>query len=165
MSQKVIEKIVGQVFAIAIETAFILWSEILLWISSSLLLWIQKDMIPLLEETVKLAFMTAAVITDEILCAVKDAWRKVKKILLEMIVEYENSVSSGAWKKRVTSLIVKKIEANRPVVTKIEIEEDVDWDSLPQEVRKTWLRNNQTNYRIDFMDAREMEMQEMIITN
>ncbi|WP_414544384.1 hypothetical protein [Nostoc sp. CCY0012] len=149
MSQEVIDKIIGKVFSISIEIALLLWREILLWVCSSLIDWIQKEMIPLLEKTVKLAFMDVNFINHDTLYAVKDAWEEVKNKFLEMIIEYENSVYSTAWKRRVTSMMVKKIEANLPVVVKREIEEDIDWDILPQKVRATWLKSNENNYKLE----------------
>lgn len=165
MSQEVISQIIGQVFEIAIEFALIFWNEILTWVSTNLLVWITKDMIPSLEESLELAFMSSVLIDSKILDTVIKAWREVKNILLEMLVNYENSASSPKnWKKKATSIIIKKIEANQPVVIKREVEEEIDWDHLPSEVRNSWLKKEQKKYKIDVKKTREKELEMLKMT-
>lgn len=161
MNQENLAKILEKVFAIAIQLALVIWNQILEWTYSNFLTWIQKDMIPLLKESVQLAFIAVAKITTEIVDSVKQAWQEVKKFLLDMIVEFENVASF--WKKRSKSIVVKHVEANRPVFVRREIEEELDWDSLPQEVREAWLKSNQYNYKIDFMETREKELETIIM--
>jgi hypothetical protein len=161
MYQENMTKILEKVFAIAIQVAVVIWEQILAWTYSNFLNWIQKDMIPILQESVKLAFLSEAKITDKIVDAVKKAWQEVKQVLLEMIVQFEHVTSSNAWKKKSTSTIFKKFEANRPVFVKREIEEDLDWDNLPPEVREAWLKDSQHNYKIDVMETREKELEVM----
>lgn len=161
MYQKNITKILEKVFAIAIEVALVFWNQILAWTHSNFLLWIQKYMIPMLPESVKLAFTAVAKITPGLPDSIKAAWQEVKKILLGMNVQFKNVDSSTAWKKRETSIMIKKNEANQSVVVKREIEEDLDWDNLPPEVRESWLKGSQQNYKIDVMETREKELEAM----
>jgi hypothetical protein len=154
-------KILEKVFAIAIQVAVVIWEQILAWTYSNFLAWIQKDMIPMLEKTVDLAFIAVNKITYEIVNAVKKAWQEVKQVLLEMIVQFEHVTSSNAWKKKSTSTIFKKVEANRPIFIKREIEEDLDWDNLPPEIRESWLKGSQHDCKIDFMKIRENELEAM----
>lgn len=161
MYQENMTKILEKVFAIAIQVAVVIWEQILAWTYSNFLTWIQKDMILMLEKTVKLSFIAVTKITYEIVNAVKKAWQEVKQVLLEMIVQFENVASS--WKKRSKSTVVKHIEANQPVFVRREIEEELDWDSLPQEVREAWLKGSQYNYKIDFIETREKELETIMM--
>ncbi|BAZ24925.1 hypothetical protein NIES4073_58250 [Kalymmatonema gypsitolerans NIES-4073] len=163
MYQENMTKILEKVFAIVIQVAAVIWEQVLAWTYSNFLTWIRKDMIPILEESVKLAFIVVDKITSKIVDTVKEAWQEVKQILLEMVVKFERVASSAVWKKKSTSTIFKKFEANRPVFVKREIEEDLDWDNLPPEVRESWLKGSQHNYNIDFMETREKELEAMIM--
>lgn len=163
MYQDNLTKVLEKVFAIAIQVALVVWEQVLAWTYSNFLTWIRKSMIPMLEESVKLAFIGVNKIIYKILDTVKEAWQKVKQVLLEMVVKFERVASSTAWKKKSTSTIFKKFEANQPVFVKREIEEDLDWDNLPPEVRKAWLKGSQDNYKIDVMEIRNKELEALVM--
>ncbi|MBH8577068.1 hypothetical protein I8752_29620 [Nostocaceae cyanobacterium CENA369] len=161
MYQENMTTILEKVFAIAITIAIVIWHKILEWTYLNFLEWIRKNMISILESSVKLAFISMAKVNHKIVDAVKEAWQEVKQFLLKMTVQFENITSSAIWKKKSISIIFKKFEANQPVFVKREIEEDLDWDNLPPEVREAWLKDSQHNYKIDVMEIREKELEAM----
>lgn len=81
-----------------------------------------------------------------------------------MIVDYEKSASSGLWKRRATSLMVKSIQLNKPTILKREVEEEIEWNSLPKEVRNAWLNKEKNKYKIDVMQIREKELETLSMT-
>lgn len=83
MYKNIVSKIVSQIFELTVEVAIILWQEILMWIYGTLLLWIQQDMIPLLEESLRLAFISLIAVAAKILEIVKKAWQEIKQIFLQ----------------------------------------------------------------------------------
>lgn len=165
MYQKSFGKIVEQIFNLVAEIALTIWNQVLLWTHSNFLSWIRKNRIPIPEEWVNLAFTSVSTIKPDILGLVKQAWQEVNKFLLRMVVGFEKIPSSTAWKRRTTSLVIKKVQADRPVVVKTDVEEEIDWDSLPQEVREHWLKSSVSNYEVDFVETREKELEIMTMEN
>jgi hypothetical protein len=163
MYKKDFGKIVERIFNLVTEVALTIWNQVLLWTHSNFLSWIRKYMIPIPEEWINLAFTSVSAIKSEIVGVVKQAWQEVNRFLLGMVVGFEKIPSSTAWKKRTTSQVVKKVQANRPVVVKTDVEEEIDWDSLPQEVRENWLKSSVSNYEVDFVETREKELEIMTI--
>lgn len=154
-----------QAFGLLLDVALSLWQEILMWTYATVLLWVQTDMIPLMEESVRLAFMAAALVTVSVLNEIRAAWAEIKRFLLEAFVEFERSTkASDKWVKRISTILVRALENDRPIVVKREAEEEVSWDDLPPDVRVSWLKNNQETHKIDVMDAREKELKTMTLT-
>jgi hypothetical protein len=163
--QKKFGKIVERIFHLVREVALTIWNQVLLWTHSNFLSWIRKYRIPIPEEWVNLAFTSVSRIKSEIVSLVKQAWQEVNKFLLGMVVEFEKIPSSTAWKKRTTSQVVKEVQANRPVVVRTDIEEEIDWDTLPQEVRENWFKSSVSNYEVDFIETREKELEIITMEN
>lgn len=166
MEQKLVEKIVSKIFNIAIDFAYILWNEILLWVNTIFISWVESNAISLIEESIELAFTSIKNITYSNLESIRNAWQKIKQFLIEMTIEYEISDSSpGIWKKRANSTILKNLSGNRPTIIKQELEEDVDWDRLPSEIRETWLRKKDGLYKIDFRETRDKELETITLSH
>jgi len=60
------------------------------------------------------------------------------------------------------SWVVVKLESGAPEIKKIEHEETVPWESLPQDVREAYLRNNITNKDVNVTETRDREL-EMVV--
>lgn len=165
MPEEIVVEIIVQIFGLVVETALVLWYEIVQWISVSLLVWIQTDLGPIIaEESVKLAFAVLNQVAVTIHSAVKEAWEALRQFLLEAIAEFERS-SSNQWTRRLTSTMIRVLDSSQPVIVKREVEEEVDWDSLPPELRAAWLQFSQKNYKVDFVDVRDKEMQVMSMSH
>ncbi|NEP05925.1 MAG: hypothetical protein F6K34_14490, partial [Okeania sp. SIO4D6] len=80
--------------------------------------------------------------------------------LLKQVIKLERK-SSGEWIKQVTSWTIKILESGKKVPIKTEIEEVVDWEDLPQDVREEWLKQEKSKAEIDVTEYRDREIMEM----
>ena len=165
MPEDIFAELLVQAFDLLLEAALSLWQEILIWTYATVLTWVQNDMLPLMEESVRLAFMTAAIMTASLLKEIQAAWVEIRRFLLEAFIEFEQSThASDKWVKRISAILIKVLDNEQPVVVKREAEEVVDWDDLPADVRALWLKHDQENHRIDVLDMREKELESMTLT-
>jgi len=156
-------KIISQALALgalAVAAIATLWTKILDWAKSSLFPWIEKNL-PALIDLVKDAFTwvdhKVMVPTRQI---VKRAWSSLRKQLLKMAVYFERQ-SPSEWIRKMTSWVVEVLNSAEPKVKKIEIVEEVNWDDLPQEVRKSWMKNNESSHELDVTETRDQQIAEM----
>lgn len=156
--EELIAEIVASTLNVLIEVAFALWVEIVNWVSVSLLTWIQNDLGDLITESVRAAFLTLGAVTLAAYGAIKVAWNELRRFLIEALVEFEQ-MSPNVWIKRFTSTLLKILESGQPVLIKREIEEEVDWDHLPSEVRSAWWNSAQKSHKVDFIEVRGKEIQ------
>lgn len=154
-------EIVASMLNVLVEVAFALWVEIVNWVSVSLLTWIQTDLGNLIAESVREAFFTLGAVTLTAYGAIKAAWDALRRFLIEALVEFEQ-VSSTVWIKRLTTMMLKVLESGQPTLIKREVEEEVDWDHLPPEVRSAWWNSAQKSHKVDFIEVRDREIQTLI---
>ena len=141
---------------VAATFALIFWEQILGWAQDSLFPWI-KNNIPSIESAVRKAFSALdnqAVDTRKI---IRKAWKKLRKFLLKQVVTLERK-SSNKWIRRVTSWVIKVLESGEKVPVKVETEEKVNWDELPEDVRKEFLSKGKSESEIDVTKNRDDEM-------
>lgn len=167
MSNEIFVQIIEQIFGLVVATALVFWNEIVQWIGISLLVWIQNDLGPIIaEESVNLAFAVLGQVAVAMYSAIKEAWDALRRFLVEANAEFEKSSSSSSqWVRRLTSTMIRVLDSGQPVIVKREVEEEVDWDSLPPELRAAWLQSSQKNYKVDFVGVRDKEMQVMSMTH
>lgn len=156
--EELASEIVASMLSIAVEVAFALWTEIVAWVSASLLTWIQTDLGPLLAESVKAAFVLLGTVAVTAYVAIKKAWSALRQVLIEALVEFDQS-SSSVWTKRLTTTLLKVLESGQPTLIKREVEEEVDWDQLPPDVRSAWWNSAQKHHKVDFIEVRDKEIQ------
>lgn len=156
--EELVAEIVASMLNVLVEVAFVLWVEIVNWVSVSLLTWIQNDLGALIAESVRAAFFTLGAVTLAAYGAVKASWDELRRFLIEALVEFEQ-VSSNVWVKRFTSTLLKVLESGQPVLIKREVEEEVNWDHLPPEVRSAWWNSAQKSHKVDFIKVRDEEIQ------
>jgi hypothetical protein len=165
MNEKIISEIIGQVFNFAMEAAIAFWNELLNWVYNSMVNWIQ-DLDPALAKSAQVAFVSLAQVAIATLPMIKEAWKTIRQSLLEAIVEFSQSSSSSMiWLRHLTSILLKKSDSGQTVILKREVEESVNWDDLPSNVREAWLGSTQKSYKVDFIDARDKEIEVMTMTN
>ncbi len=158
-------KSISQIFGVVKEVAIAIWDEVVQWGSNKLMIWIQTDLEPNITESIQQAFIILKKVTVAMHKVVKEAWESLRKILLEAIVEFQQLESSNQWFRRLTSKTIKILDSGQPVIVKREVEEEVDWDYLPPEVRKASINFAKKNYEIDFLKVRDQEIQEMSMAN
>lgn len=156
--EQLVAEIVASMLNVLVEVAFALWIEIVNWVSTSLLTWIQNDLGALIAASVKAAFFTLGTVTLAAYGAIKAAWGELRRFLIEALVEFEQR-SSTVWIKRFTTTLLKVLESGQPTLIKREVEEEVDWDNLPPEVRSAWWNSSQQSHRVDFIEVRDKEIQ------
>jgi hypothetical protein len=146
--------------ALAFSAVITLWSRILDWAQSSLFPWIEKNL-PQLIDSVKHAFSwfddNVAVPTRLL---IKKAWNALRRRLLKMAAYFERK-SPNEWTRSITSWVIEVLDSAEPAVKKVEIIEEVSWDDLPPEVRKSWMKSNDSNHELDITEARDQQIAEM----
>ncbi|MEM9924822.1 MAG: hypothetical protein AAF915_13885 [Cyanobacteria bacterium P01_D01_bin.50] len=140
------------------------WHKILEWAQTSLFPWL-KENLPHIVEQVKDAFIwidnEVAVPIRQI---VKKAWEKLRNYLLQTVTEFERRTES-IWVRRITSFVIQRLEQAQPKVKKVVIEEDVNWDELPPDVKKFWIRDGRQNLELDVTQIRDKEIEELKFTD
>lgn len=147
--------------ALGVSSALVLifWNQILEWAQDSLFPWIKRN-IPLIEGVVKEAFIAVDKVATPIRKTIRQAWEKLREYLLKQVVKLERK-SSNKWIRRVTSLIIKVLESGEKVVRQVETEKEVDWDELPEDVRKEFLSKGKSESEIDVTKRRDDEIDQM----
>ena len=136
--------------------ALIFWDQILGWAQDSLFPWIENN-IPLIEDVVKEAFIAVDEVASSIRKTARKAWKKLREFLLKQVVKLERK-SSNKWIRRVTSWVIKVLESGEKVPVKVETEGKVNWDELPEDVRKEFLSKGKSESEIDVTKNRDDEM-------
>lgn len=144
---------------IGVAVAF--WGQILTWAEESLFPWLKTN-IPPLEKYAREAFTVLDNQVTAIKKAVKQAWEHLRKYLLHQTIRLER-LSHTEWLKRVTSWIIVKLESGAPVTKKVEREEVVPWEFLPQDVREAYLRNNITSKDVNVTETRDRELETVVV--
>jgi hypothetical protein len=149
---------------VAIGAIIALWNKILDWSRASLLPWLQRNL-PTIEDAVRDAFIWVdkyVAVPTRLL--VKKAWGNLRNYLLKTVAQFERRTSSQ-WVRRVTSFVIVKLEQSKPVVKKVEIEHEVDWDDLPPEVKQSWMKNAGQAFELDVTGTRDQQLEELSMTN
>ncbi|GGA18112.1 hypothetical protein [Okeania sp. KiyG1] len=144
---------------VSIVLALAFWYQILDWAQDSLFPWVKRN-IPLIEGVVKEAFIAVDKVATPIRKTIRQAWEKLRDFLLKQVVKIEIK-SSSELIKRVTSWVIKVLESGKKVPVKVETEEEVNWDELPEEVRKEFLSKGESETEIDVTEIRDDEIDQM----
>ena len=141
---------------LALMVGLIYWDRIRGWAESALFPWVRQHL-PALEETVREAFATLDGVAVAVRRVVKAAWEKLRGYLLKQVVEFERT-SDNVFLCRVTSWLRRALSKPEPVVEKRVVEQTVDWDDLPSDVRDQLLRQDKASVEIDVVRTREQEL-------
>ncbi|ATB32111.1 hypothetical protein [Melittangium boletus] len=147
------------VLAVAVGVAIAFWPNVLQWAEEALLPWVERR-IPVLNSIARSAFVLLDKVASSARRTVKNAWRQLCDYLLKTVVEIHRK-SSNQYVRRVTSWLITQFQAQQQA-TKVVMEEVVDFDDLPSEVREALIRNGDAT--VDVRDLRTREINELVMT-
>ena len=154
--------IISEIFMVAAPFAELLWENFVIKTLDIFWSWFTETLIAsipdLSEATVKLAFTVINSVAVSLLAAVKKAWQTLRNYLLELMIYFVKN-SSNQWVKRSSSTLVKFLELRKPIIVKKEVEEEVNWDELPDDIRTEQIRVGKNKYQVNFAEIRDQEME------
>ncbi|MGB3640704.1 MAG: hypothetical protein WBA39_24480 [Rivularia sp. (in: cyanobacteria)] len=143
---------VASLIGLAVAAIGVFWKKVTSWAKNTLFPFIEKHLPKLLDH-----FKNAFTWIDDKLAVparrlVKTAWRKFRQSLLKVAIYFENK-SSSKWVRKTTSYLIKALESKQ--VVKQVVEEEIDWDDLSPEIRKSWMKSNIDNFDIDYTAGKD----------
>lgn len=141
---------------VTIAGAVALWHKILGWAEEALFPWVEENY-PGLSSFVRQAFAVLDESIAPLRAAIKRAWKRVREVLVDMMVEFSRS-SESAWVRRIVTWVVKVLPSGEKKPAKVVVEEEVDWDELPAEVRAGFLRHKKSKAKLDITEGRDVEL-------
>ena len=146
----------GLVSAVAVV---MFWKQILKWAEESLFPWIKTN-IPSIESAVREAFSALDNKAVAIRNIIRQAWKKLREYLLKQVITFQRQ-SSGEWVRQATSWVIKNLESGDKVPARVTVEEEIDWQVLPPDVRAEWLKRQKNEAQINLTEYRDREIMEM----
>ncbi|BAZ20342.1 hypothetical protein NIES4073_12180 [Kalymmatonema gypsitolerans NIES-4073] len=144
--------------ALAATATVVFWHQILEWGESNIFPWFERHL-PTIAPYVRKAFSRVDNVAAPLRRAIKEAWDRVSQYLLKQVVELNRKTTSNTWVQQVTSWVIDVSGYNnKPVVKQITTETEVPYDNLPEDVRKAFLRRQQTSFSQDVTEIRKQEM-------
>ncbi|MFC4055081.1 hypothetical protein ACFOY4_35790 [Actinomadura syzygii] len=135
------------------------WPEIMGWTREHLLPWVDRN-IPELAEAVRLAFQNLDGIAVDMRRLVRDAWRRLRKVLLHETAKFVETVNDE-WAVRITSYLRTLEQGEKPVV-RVVTEQRLAWEELPKEVRAQALSNGLHDSEFDVTKTRDQLLSEAL---
>ena len=161
-STQAIMTAVAAFFGVAVSALFFVWEKVMYWAKKSFIPFVKKNL-PIIGEYIQNAFMwidkNVAVPVRRL---IKAAWNKIRQYLLKMAIYIEKQ-SSNKWVKKTTSYVIKTLESKQ--VIKQVVEEEIDWDDLSPEMRKSWMKSNENNLEIDYTALKDENSDSLDMTN
>jgi hypothetical protein len=137
------------------------WHQVADWARESFFPFVKKHLPDILEH-VENAFKWIDNIVVSIRRVIKAAWNKVRQYLLKMAMFFEKT-SSNTWVRKTASYVIKTLESK--TVTKQVVEEEINWDDLPTEVRKAWMKSTENNFEIDYTAEQDKNVDSLEMIN
>lgn len=151
-SNDAILKTVAAFVGVAFSAIVVFWGKVTVWAKESFLPFVGKYL-PMLREDVANAFEW---IDDKVAVPMrrvfKAAWKKIRQFLLKTAIDFQRT-SSNKWVRKTTSYVIKNLESKQ--VVKQTVEEEIPWDDLTPDIRKSWMRSNKDNVEIDYTDLKD----------
>lgn len=132
------------------------WNQILYWADETLFPWI-KEYLPQLEFYVRDAFHALDTVVISTYRNIKAPWIMLRQYLLKALVRFQSN-TRNEWVKRITYWVTTKLESKQ--VVRVVVEQRVDLDCLPDEVRQEWLKRGNTTQDVDVTLLRDQELRE-----
>ncbi|MEQ8467211.1 hypothetical protein [Coleofasciculus sp. E1-EBD-02] len=166
--ENIMVEIIVEIFAVAAPFAVPLWESLVVatlaifgeWLAETLV----ASVLDISKSIVTLAFTIISTVSATMYVTIKKAWEALRHYLLELMI-YFNKNSSGEWVKRSTSTVINVLNSTKPVVVKREVEEVVNWDELPGDIRQQQIRLGKNNYEVNFRAIRDKEMESLTMTH
>jgi hypothetical protein len=137
------------------------WHKVTDWASESFFPFVEKHL-PDIIEHVRKAFTWIDNVVVSIRQGIKAAWKKVRQYLLKMAMYFEKT-SSNKWIRKTTYYAIKTLESK--TVTKRVVEEEINWDDLSPDVRKSWMKSKENNLEIDYTALKDDNCDSMEMIN
>jgi hypothetical protein len=144
--------LVGLVGAGLARVAAYFWPQIMTCAREHLLPWIDRN-VPDLAESVRLAFHDLDKIGVDLCRAVRAAWRKLRAVLVSQVATFVE-LFNGDFAIRITSDLRLPQDRDRAPVTVV-TEQELDWESLPEEIHAAVMSNGIRGTSIDVVRARD----------
>lgn len=101
----------GIILVAAIALAF--WHAILGWAERSLFPWVERNL-PSLATQVRSAFAAVDKVAAAIRRQVKEAWDRLREVLLKQVIHFQRR-SSSEWVRKATAWVIRHLESGKPV--------------------------------------------------
>jgi hypothetical protein len=111
--------------------AICLWPQIMASAREHLIPWIDQNA-PELAAPTRLAFQDLDIVADELRHAVRDAWRRLRVVLIGQTAQFVTA-DNGEWAIRIISRLRNPVPEGTPVIELI-TEERLRRESLPEEI-------------------------------
>jgi len=131
------------------------WEQILSFVRSTVLPWVERSF-PELRESVATAFakLDGSVVT--VRRAIISAWRSLKPHFISLMATFEET-SDRVWVRRLVGYVRREIQGTPETVKKYEVEEEILWHDLPEDVREQILRTGRAG-KADVLQERDREV-------
>lgn len=144
--------------------AFALWEKFMVWVVDSLFVWLKENLPKLAQVSEKLlknAFTVLKIGAENLLSVVKESWKVIRPLIYELKLNFQKQVSE--WSRIVQSKIytLSGPEKIPTLVTRM-VEEKVEYDDLPADVREAIIRGAEKNLEVDIKELRDRELLEMV---
>ncbi|BDA67187.1 hypothetical protein CAL7716_013530 [Calothrix sp. PCC 7716] len=149
------------IFAGITATIIYFWEKVTDWARESFFPFVEKHL-PAIREHVDKAFSWIDNVVVSIRRGIKAAWNIVRQYLLKMAMYFEKT-SSNKWVRKTTSYIIKTLESK--TVTKQDVEKEINWDDLPPDVRKSWMKSKENSFEIDYTAEKDKNVDSLEMTN
>lgn len=133
---------------IGAATVVALWSQILGWTRETLIPWLEQKW-PALAKLAEKALIMADRVAAPLLRAAKQAWAQLRERLLKVLVTLRESTGNVWIKTTVTWLLVNLEAGKKEEVWKRTEESKVNWESLPDDIRRAALERRQKRCETD----------------
>lgn len=156
------------IFEVTAPFAVALWESIIVTTLEIFWGWLTETLVAsapgISENLVTQAFTVVSAVGIAMYATIKKAWEMLRNYLLELMI-YFNKNSSSEWVKISTSTVIKVLNSSKPVVVKREVEEVVNWEELPGDIRRQQIKSGRNNYEVNFREIRDQEMELLTVSH
>lgn len=127
------------------------WPQVMSWAREHILPWIERN-IPDLANSVRLAFQDLDKVADDLLRAVRVAWRRLRTVLVSQTAQFIGA-TSDTWVIRFMACL--RAPWHGEYVVYVAGEQELDWVGQPEEIRAAAIANGLNGTWIDIVRARD----------
>jgi hypothetical protein len=128
------------------------WPQIMGWARETVLPWVDRNF-PEIADSVRLAFQDLDQVAVRLRRAVRTAWQRLRQTLFGQTAEFIER-HGGRWTVQITSYLRNKAGGDKPVI-RLVTEQLVDWDELPEDIRRQAIMTGASGMSVDIVTARD----------
>lgn len=156
--------LIETILKVSVAAALAFWEKLMMWVFDSLFVWL-KDNLPKLakftEDALKLAFTVIKTASEELIQAVKEAWKAIRPFLFELRINFQKEAST--WVRVIRSKVLKVDDAGKqPIFVTRELTEEIGFEDLPADVREAIIRGSENSREINIKELRDRELLELV---